>query len=288
MAPVPARHVSLSGCWRRLKAALAGTPPDLPESDWDELRRAVPWIAGLDAERLQRLRRHTARFLTEKAIVGAGGLEPTPVQRRIVAALCCLPVLEYGYQGLRGWCEVILYPDTFRAHRSHYDEYTGVVTEGEEDLAGEVWERGPVILSWGDIEADLAEPDAGFLVAVHEIAHKLDLLDGVFDGTPPLPAAWHRAWVRDFQAAYDALGAEVEAGRETAIDPYAASAPEEFFAVCSEYHFTAPEVLAAALPAVASHLERFYGPSPMCRLESGTEAEVSPHLSLKNPHVGRN
>ena len=35
--------------------------------------------------------------------------------------------------------------------------------------------------------ADLEEPDAGFCVAVHEMAHKLDALDGEMDGTPPLP-----------------------------------------------------------------------------------------------------
>jgi Mlc titration factor MtfA (ptsG expression regulator) len=46
------------------------------------------------------------------------------------------------------------------------------------------------------------------------------------------------------------------------MDPYAAEAPEEFFAVASEYHFTAPAVLEAAMPAVAAHLRRLYGPPP--------------------------
>ena len=55
---------------------------------------------------------------------------------------------------------------------------------------------------------------------------------------------------------------EVDAGRETTIDSYAAEAPEEFFAVCSEYHFSDPALLRAELPEVAAHLRRFYGPSP--------------------------
>ena len=42
------------------------------------------------------------------------------------------------------------------------------------------------------------------------------------------------------------------------IDPYAATAPEEFFAVASEYHFLAPGLLHNAYPAVASLLRRFY------------------------------
>ena len=67
----------------------------------------------------------------------------------------------------------------------------------------------------------------------------------------------------DFQAAYDAFCAQVDAGMQTSIDPYAAEAPEEFFAVLSEYHFSAPALLAEAMPTVAVHLTRFYGPSPL-------------------------
>src|SRR3546814_9597994 len=90
------------------------------------------------------------------------------------------------------------------------------------------------------------------------MAHKLDALDGVLDGTPPLPRAWQREWARDFQAAFDTFAAEVDRGRDTAIDPYAAEAPEEFFAVCSEYHFSDPRLLQATLPTVAAHLARLY------------------------------
>lgn len=119
------------------------------------------------------------------------------------------------------------------------------------------------MLSWDDVLADLAEPEAGFQLVVHEMAHKLDALDGAMDGTPPLPADWQRTWARDFQAAYDAFCERIDAGEETPIDAYAAEAPEEFFAVCSEYHFSAPGLLAAEMPAVAAHLARLYGPSPI-------------------------
>ncbi|MNF15347.1 Protein MtfA [compost metagenome] len=54
----------------------------------------------------------------------------------------------------------------------------------------------------------------------------------------------------------------MDQGRHTPIDPYAAEAPEEFFAVLTEYHFSAPELLAQEMPDVAAHLHRFYGPSP--------------------------
>ena len=105
-------------------------------------------------------------------------------------------------------------------------------------------------------------PGAGLCGAAHEMAHNIDALDGELDGTPPLPRPWQKEWARDFQAAYDALVKQVDRGRETAIDGYAAEAPEEFFAVVSEYHFSDPRLLREQMPQVAAHLERFYGPSP--------------------------
>ncbi|HVI60410.1 MAG TPA: M90 family metallopeptidase [Luteimonas sp.] len=229
---------------------------------WQGVRDRARWIAALDEARDARLQALAARFLRDKAITPVGGLELDAAARTILAALCCLPLLEFGAQGLHGWSQLIVYPDAFRVNRSHVDA-AGVLHEWEDELIGEAWDSGPLILSWADVQADLDEPDAGFCVAVHEMAHKLDALDGVLDGTPPLPRPWQREWARDFQAAFDAFAAKVDAGRRTAIDAYAAEAPEEFFAVCSEYHFSDPRTLRAALPEVAAHLGRLYGPSPL-------------------------
>lgn len=222
----------------------------------------MPWVQGLDAPRRHRLRELAARFLHEKTITPLAGLVLTDAQRVLLAAVCCLPLLEFGPAGLRGWSQLLVYPDAFRVRRSHVDA-AGVMHEWDDELIGEAWDQGPLILSWADVQSDLREPDAGYCVAVHEMAHKLDALDGTLDGTPPLPSQWLRHWAQDFQRAFDAFQAQVDAGRETAIDPYAAEAPEEFFAVASEYHFSAPSLLRRQMPEVAAHLARFYGPSPL-------------------------
>lgn len=186
-----------------------------------------------------------------------GGLALSDEDVVLLAALCCLPLLRIGEVGLQGWSQLILYPEAFRVQRTHVDA-AGVLHEWDDELIGESWDNGPLILSWADILADLQAPHEGFCVAVHEMAHKIDALDGAMDGTPPLPRAWQRQWADDFQRAYDALCAQVDAGAQTLIDPYATEAPEEFFAVASEYHFSAPDLLAEAMPAVAMHLQRFY------------------------------
>ncbi len=51
------------------------------------------------------------------------------------------------------------------------------------------------------MQADLADPHAGFNVIVREMAHKLDAWDGALDGTPPLPRDAQCAWARDFKYA---------------------------------------------------------------------------------------
>lgn len=237
----------------------------VPPSTWLAVEARVPWVAALDPARRARLARLAGAFLRRKAITPVGSdLVLDETDRAVLAALCCLPLLEFGEEGLSGWSQLLVYPGAFRVNRSHVDA-AGVLHEWDDELIGESWDAGPLVLSWADVQSDLADPRAGFCVAVHEMAHKLDVLDGALDGTPPLPRRWQQAWADDFQRAFDAFAADVDAGRDVAIDAYAAEAPEEFFAVCSEYHFSDPALLRAALPDVAAHLERLYGPSPFDR-----------------------
>ena len=247
--------------------------PELTPAQRDAIATALPWIARMPDDDRERLFVLAARFVADKAITPLHDLAFDEDRRVLLAALACLPLLRFGEQGLAGWTEVVVYPGAFRVHRRHHDEDTGVVAEWHEELAGESWDRGPLILSWDDVEADLAEPHAGYQLVAHEMAHKLDALDGVMDGTPPLPAAWQREWARDFQQAYEAFCTRVDAGEETPIDAYAAEAPEEFFAVTTEYHFSDPALLAREMPAVASHLLRFYGPSPIAEARSGKRGQ---------------
>ena len=255
MAQLPARDVSLIAS---LPGWLRRPPPAVEPDRWARTRRSIPWVQPLSGEHEDTLRTLTAYFLHTKAITPLGGLVLDADQRARLAALCCLPLLGIGETGLRGWSQLLVYPDAFRATRSHLDA-SGVMHEYEEELIGESWETGPLVLSWADVQADLEDPWAGYCVAIHEMAHKLDALDGAMDGTPPLPRSWQHEWAADFQRSYDAFCREVDAGNDTALDPYASESPEEFFAVTSEYHFSAPALLQAEMPRVAAHLQRFYG-----------------------------
>ncbi|MCX7556307.1 zinc-dependent peptidase [Xanthomonadaceae bacterium JHOS43] len=248
-----------------LRRWLGGPPPTpLEDAIWTAQLARIDGAEALSSDRARHWREFTTRFLTDKAITPAGDCELSAGDRVLVAMLCCEPVLDLGYDWLRGWHEVIVYPGEFGVRRHHLDEDSGIVHEWDDALAGECWEQGPLILSLTDTVQAAESPLSGFQVVAHEIAHKLDLLDGSLDGVPPLrDKAWHVRWVHDFQSAFDTLRCNVEAGNETLIDPYASESPDEFFAVASEYHFTDPELLAEQMPAVAGHLMRFYHPGTL-------------------------
>ncbi|HJP98774.1 MAG TPA: M90 family metallopeptidase, partial [Rhodanobacteraceae bacterium] len=161
------------------------------------------------------------------------------------------------------WQGVVVYPGEFKVRHRHHDGRTGVVTERDQVLTGEAWQIGPLVLSWAAVQQDLAQPWDGYNVVVHEIAHKLDMLDGPPDGVPPLPRGMsRRAWIDTFQHAYDDLVLAVRRGEAPLIDEYATTNPGEYFAVVSELHFSDPARLQRAEPGVASLVQAYYGPSP--------------------------
>lgn len=235
-------------------------PSTISDQAWNDARADIRWLDGLPVPVLQAIRGHCTRFLRDKRITGSHGLVLDGDDRLRIAILACLPIANLGYDWLRGWSQVIVYPGQFRVRREWQDEDSGVVTEGDDWLAGESWQQGPLILSLDDIRADLDAPYEGCNLVAHEIAHKLDMLDGDSDGMPPLPDRPHaQRWQRVFEQEYRQFRARVDAGTETALDPYAAEAPDEFFAVVSETYFSAPDLLAEQHPAIHAELRGFYG-----------------------------
>jgi len=224
---------------------------------WQNTLASVPLLRTLDTPSLLQLQEMSARFLAEKRFNGGDGLRPDLDMAVRIAALACLPVLHLGYDWLDAIREVVIYPDEFLVHREEEDEY-GVVHERYEPLSGEAWEHGTLVLSWPDV-LDSGLVSDGHNVVIHEVAHVLDARNGAFNGFPPLPHGMDaRQWTADFSAAFEALNRQLDEDIDPLIDPYAATAPTEFFAVVSEYHFERPDILREAFPAVAAQLDRFY------------------------------
>ncbi|MGC3962071.1 MAG: zinc-dependent peptidase [Rhodocyclaceae bacterium] len=246
-----------------LKNLFRRTPrPEVPEALWQQVESALPWLSYLGAAERLDLRKMALEFLDRKVFSGARGFEPDNVVRLSIALQACVPILKLGLSSYDGWSGIVVYPGEFVIPRRTVNE-DGLLHEYDEEALGESWDGGPVILTWFDNPDDYA----GAEVVVHEFAHKLDQLSGGADGMPPLHSGMSiDDWCDTFEAAFDNFCDKVdqaeEDGTDTAIDPYAAEHPAEFFAVLSEVFFTDPQLLLTEYPAIYQQLALFYRQDP--------------------------
>ena len=234
----------------------------IPEKLWRNTIRQLPVLAHLDSEELNHLKIVSTLFLQAKAFTAVQGFKLNDEKRLIIAAQACLPILNLDLDYYDGWVEIVIYPEAFVVNRDITNE-AGLISNETRALSGEAWSRGPVILSWADIEKDSFTLRPGHNVIIHEFSHKLDMLNGRANGMPPLHPNMHRQeWTDSLSQAYALLVKNLEYNHHHYINEYAATNPAEFFAVVSEYFFTAPEVLKEHRPAVYEQLVLFYKQNP--------------------------
>jgi len=244
----------------------------IPHSIWQETEEKLAILHGMTSVEKAHLRELTTLLMHDKNFVGVQGLQLGDAMRVIIAAQACLPILQLGLGCLSGWTDVIVYPEAFRVSRDATDE-VGVVHHQEQVLIGEAWSQGPLIVSWADVERETREVDSGRNVVIHEIAHKLDALNGSCNGFPPLHKGMSiPQWTEAFSEAYRSLVEGLEHRHFTDIDPYAATNPGEFFAVMSEYFFCSPEILHAHFAEVYRQLQLYYRQDPLSRRHSELSA----------------
>ena len=237
--------------WRRRRVL---DRHSIDEALWRATLAAFPFLHSFDQDKLKA---QALLFLAEKSFIGAHGLELTDRMRLAIAAQACVPVLELGLDWYDGFTGIVVYPGDFRVRRVEADEH-GVVHEWDDELAGEAMPGGPVVLSW-----DAAANDPKINVVIHEFVHKIDMLNGVADGLPPLHAGMNAAaWTGAFREAYEGFCDAVDRGKDTWLDPYAAEHPSEFFAVISEAFFQEPAETRRRYPDVYGQLALFYRQDP--------------------------
>lgn len=240
----------LTGWWRQRQAGKL----DIPDALWDEVEATLPFLGHLSRDERTRLRQLAREFVADKQWSGAQGLALTPRIQLNIALQACLLILHLGLDWYAGWVGIVVYPGDFVIPRQVMDE-DGVVHEYEDDVLGEAWYGGPVLISWFE-HADDAD---GINVVIHEFAHKLDMKSGDANGVPPLHSDMSRQrWSEVMSLAYEDFRQRVDGGEDTRLDPYAAEFPAEFFAVASEAFFETPQLLLNEYPDVHEQLKRFY------------------------------
>jgi Mlc titration factor MtfA (ptsG expression regulator) len=159
---------------------------------------------------------------------------------------------------------IIVHPSTFAIPGIRATSIHGMVDAGERPLLGEAHhDRGPVLLAWDQVRAGARHRGRGHNVVFHEFAHKMDMLDGVVDGTPLLPnkVALDR-WIEVCTTELE-LMRRGEAG--PLLDDYGATDPGEFFAVATEVFFDRPIDCREIKPDLYEVLAAFYRQDPAAR-----------------------
>ncbi|HSI52992.1 MAG TPA: M90 family metallopeptidase [Ramlibacter sp.] len=246
--------------WLRRRQAT----PEIPQPLWQQVLGRHAFLAERGAAEQRKLRDLAARFLASKEFHGANGLVITDEIALAIAVQAVLPVLNLGLSWYDDFVGIVVHPDEVVAQRVVTDE-DGVVHQYDEVLAGEAMEGGPVMLSWRDVEDAGNSADAGYNVVVHEFIHKIDMRDGEPDGCPPLPSrALRKAWLAVLQAEYEAFCEKVTiaerfGGEPTWLDPYGATAIDEFFAVACEAYFVNRTRFSAEFAPLLSLFDSFFG-----------------------------
>jgi Mlc titration factor MtfA (ptsG expression regulator) len=226
------------------------------------LERNVAQYRGMPAAQRRRLERLVQQFLYQKKFVGCAGLELTDEMRMTIAGQACLLLLGRGEAVYPGLDTVLLYPGAFLVPRREVDA-AGVVTERRQDLLGESWGDGRVVLSWEHVRRAGLAPEGAHNVVLHEFAHQLDSESGNTNGAPYLGSrASYRSWAEVLSRDYANLRAEAFFGEHGVLDHYGATSPAEFFAVATESYFEQPWRLAARHPALYEEFLKYYRVDP--------------------------
>lgn len=243
----------------RLRRALA---QPLGTAQLAIIERHVAQYRGMPAARRDELQRLVKQFLHQKTFVGCAGLEVTEEMRLIIAAQACMLLLGRPSKVYPGLYSILVYPGAFLVPRNQVDA-GGVVTETRQDLLGESWGDGRVILSWEHVRRAGNETAGGHNVVLHEFAHQLDSESGSTNGAPFLgDPERYRSWSATLGRDFALLRREAWWGYQGVLDPYGATDPAEFFAVATETFFEQPHALAQRHGALYAEFLAYFRVDP--------------------------
>jgi len=251
---------------RRRKKLTQAPFPSLWE---DIIRRNVAHYCMLEDAQRAHLRTLIQVFIAEKKWEGAGGLELTDEIRVTISAQACLLLLGLPHNYYRNVESIIVYPSTVVPPQRNpgFFENTFAPVELEHPIIGQAFQQGPLIIIWDAALHGSRHPESGHNVIYHEFAHKLDMLDGAADGTPPLrDRAEYRDWVLTCSREYLRLKHDTEKGKKSFLDAYGATSEAEFFAVATEQFFNQPRLMIEHAPDLYRVLQEYYRQDPAERV----------------------
>ncbi|MEL1249457.1 zinc-dependent peptidase [Aurantiacibacter gilvus] len=242
---------------RQRRKRLLATP--LTQEQREVLDNLVPIVRRLPESLRPALEGKINLFL-DQVTFHANGLELKDEMRLSIAAQACLLIVNspVWYETIR---TVLIYPSSVLTGRKVHDGF--VVHEQDSHLAGESWNRGPVVLAWDHALQGGIDAEDGYNVVIHEFAHQLDSLTGHTDGIPILRKGQrYSGWEKAMLDAYHGHVERVESGHHSLIAPYGATNHQEFFAEATVTFFEKPRALKREEPALYAQLAELFALDP--------------------------
>jgi Mlc titration factor MtfA (ptsG expression regulator) len=235
-------------------------PDPLPD-DWEDVvaGRVHGWW-DLPVDTRTAIRDVMEPLLAQKRWEAARGFELTEEVRLVIASQAARLVIALDPPHFPNVGSIIVHASPIVSAEERPGPASGVASDDEHVLVGEASHgKGPIVIVWDDLVWELRHPRGGRNVVIHEFAHKLDMLDDVVDGTPPMgtPEQLER-WIDVCTKTYEHL---VQHGSPV-LDDYGATEPGEFFAVASEAFFMRPGALHRHHPQLHEVLVDFYRQDP--------------------------
>ncbi|CAN5256395.1 zinc-dependent peptidase [soil metagenome] len=258
------------------------------------LNRNIAAYSKMPPELQRQLQDLVKQFLHQKKFVGCDGMQIDDEVRVTIAGKACMLLLNRKPRVYPGLNQVLVYPSSFVAPRKEIG-VAGVVTHADQNLAGESWSDGRVILAWDHVLQSTGAVSNGHNVVLHEFAHQLDSETGGTNGAPWLPSrARYQRWSTVLSTEFEklqraaqirfespadvsldlALNGPIEAGSgdylESSVEPqvvnvidfYGATNPAEFFAVATETFFEKPQAMRDYHPALYVEFKKYYRIDP--------------------------
>ena len=237
-----------------------------PEAWRAILDRAVPIHARLDDARKREFEQGIQVFLDQVQFHPVDGAVVDDEAKVLVAAAAVMLVFQRPEFDVPPVRHLVIQPKVFEE------------PESGEKVLGVVTHKTSAALSLADLRHGFRSTRDGQNVTLHEIAHSIDLADGVADG---IPAFLHPDLVRPWS---ERVRLEVERNRkgDGALVPYAGTNEAEFFACAVEMFFERPDLLEARHPELCRLFERYF-----CRVSDVVPIHLKAMLG-RTPDVGRN
>ncbi len=243
----------------RRREALA-TP--FPE-EWRQLLtdRVAHWRMLDDTER-EKLEEFIRIILVDKYWEASAGFTLTDEIKVTISAMACLLILGLDYDYYHKVTSIIVSP-TAVVQPGQRPVGDGLFSDEPMDVLGFASYNGPVLIAWDEAQENARHAERGHNVVYHEFAHKLDMLDGSVDGTPPLDTrAQYARWTNVGNAEYDLIRS---GNGGDLLRSYGGVNPAEFFAVITEVFFDKPVEMHHKKPELYEMLRDFYNQDPAAR-----------------------